>query len=115
VEAAAVRQTFAEHASRMPVSSTKAIHGHLLGAASAMELAVCTLAVRGGFLPATAHLVEADPECELNHVRQQPILDRQVEHAMSLSAGFGGTNVALIVSKEHDSLTKSPTPVEKTS
>ena len=115
VEAAAVRQTFAEHASRMPVSSTKAIHGHLLGAASAMELAVCTLAVRGGFLPATAHLVEADPECELNHVRQQPIFDRQVANAMSLSAGFGGTNVALIVSKEHDSLTKSPTPVEKTS
>ncbi len=115
VEAAAIRQTFAEHVSRLPVSSTKAIHGHLLGAASAIELAVCTLAVHAGFLPATAHLVEVDPECALKHVCQQPVLDGQVTHAMSLSAGFGGTNVALIVSKEHDSLTKFPSSAEKTS
>ena len=53
------------------------------------------------FLPATAHLEQIDPECRLHHVAQHPVLGRPVEHAMSLSAGFGGTNVALTVSKEH--------------
>lgn len=114
VECAAVNAVFGEHAARLPVSSTKAIHGHLLGAASAMELAVSMLAVRGSFVPATAHLLEADPECPLHHVAGNPVLDVPLQNAMSLSAGFGGTNVALIVSKEHDSLTKSRTPLGKT-
>jgi 3-oxoacyl-(acyl-carrier-protein) synthase len=81
------------------VSSTKAIHGHLLGAASALELAVAILAVHESFLPATAHLDEPDPACALNHVANTPILDQPVDHALSLSAGFGGTNTALIVSR----------------
>jgi 3-oxoacyl-(acyl-carrier-protein) synthase len=101
VEAAAVREVFGEHTERLPVSSTKGIHGHLLGGASAIELAVCALAVCDDFLPATAHLEQIDPECRLHHVAQHPVLGRPVEHAMSLSAGFGGTNVALTVSKEH--------------
>jgi len=101
VEAAAVREAFGDAADHLPVSSTKAIHGHLLGAASAMELAVAVLAVSESFLPATAHLDEVDPECRLNHIAKHPVLDHPVEHALSLSAGFGGANVALVVSKEH--------------
>ncbi len=102
VEVAAIHNVFAASAEQLPVSSTKAIHGHLLGAASAIELAICVLAVCGSFLPATAHLDEVDPECQLRHVARQPILEHPIEHALSLSAGFGGTNVALAVSKEHD-------------
>jgi 3-oxoacyl-[acyl-carrier-protein] synthase II len=60
------------------------------------------LAIGDSFLPATAHLDEVDPECALNHVRNAAVPDYPIEHALSLSAGFGGTNVALAVSKEHD-------------
>ncbi|HET9032758.1 MAG TPA: beta-ketoacyl-[acyl-carrier-protein] synthase family protein [Dokdonella sp.] len=102
IEAAAIREVFGDSTERLPVSSTKGIHGHLLGAASAIELAICVLAVCDSFLPATAHLVEPDPECGLQHVAGKPVPGHALEHAMSLSAGFGGTNVALAVSKEHD-------------
>ncbi|MEP6881414.1 MAG: beta-ketoacyl-[acyl-carrier-protein] synthase family protein [Dokdonella sp.] len=108
VETTAIRSAFGAAAERLPVSSTKAIHGHLLGSASAIELATCVLAIQGSFLPATAHLDEIDPECKLHHIANRPELDTPVEHALSLSAGFGGTNVALAVSKEHDLLTKLP-------
>lgn len=107
VEAEAIRDVFADATDQLPVSSTKGIHGHLLGGASAMELAICVLAITDSFLPATAHLDEVDPECRLQHVARQPVLNHQVEHALSLSAGFGGTNVALAVSKEHDLPSKS--------
>jgi 3-oxoacyl-(acyl-carrier-protein) synthase len=96
VEAKAIAAVFDD----VPVSSTKAIHGHLLGAASALELAVTVLAVNRSFLPATAHLDEIDPACALNHVANTPVFHRPLRHAMSLSAGFGGTNVALVVSRE---------------
>lgn len=114
VETAAIREVFADSTERLPVSSTKAIHGHLLGGASAMELVVCVLAIGGSFLPATAHLDQVDSECSLHHVANQPRLDHPVEHALSLSAGFGGTNVALAVSKERDLLTKFPVAEEST-
>jgi 3-oxoacyl-(acyl-carrier-protein) synthase len=97
IEATALREVLGDVA----VSSTKGIHGHLLGAASALELAVAILAINQSFLPATAHLDEIDPACALNHVANTPVLERPVEHALSLSAGFGGTNVALIASKEN--------------
>ena len=107
VEVAAIREAFGDQAARLPVSSTKAIHGHLLGAASAIELAVCVLAVVDSFLPATAHLDQVDAECGLHHVAGQARLEQTLEHALSLSAGFGGTNVALAVSKEHDLRTRT--------
>ncbi len=103
IEATALREVF----TAVPVSSTKAIHGHLLGAASAMELVATVLAINQSFLPATAHLDEIDPACDLNHVANTPIFDHDISHALSLSAGFGGTNVALIVSKDHDSPRKA--------
>jgi 3-oxoacyl-(acyl-carrier-protein) synthase len=97
IEARAIREVLG---SEVPVSSTKAIHGHLLGAASAIELAVAILAVNRSLLPATAHLDEVDPACALNHVANTPVSGHPVEHALSFSAGFGGTNTALIVSRQ---------------
>lgn len=108
VEARAIAAVFKD----VPVSSTKAIHGHLLGAASALELAITVLAVNRSFLPATAHLDEIDPACTLNHIARTPVFGQPVRNAMSLSAGFGGTNVALVVSNDSDMPTKSGLDVQ---
>lgn len=115
VEVAAIREVFAKEGARLPVSSTKSIHGHLLGAASAIELAACVLAIVDSFLPATAYLDEVDPECALHHIAGHAQADHAIEHALSLSAGFGGTNVALAVSKEHDLRTRTLRVGESTS
>lgn len=108
VEASAIHLAFGDAAQFLPVSSTKSLHGHLLGAASALELVITVVAMTESFLPATAHLEEIDPECSLNHVANSPIFDRQIEHAMSFSSGFGGTNVALVISKHREMPAKRP-------
>jgi 3-oxoacyl-[acyl-carrier-protein] synthase II len=102
VETNAIRLAFGEAAQTLPVSSTKSVHGHLLGATSALELVITVVAMTESFIPATAHLDEVDPECELNHVANSPIMNKQIEHAMSFSSGFGGTNVALVISKHRE-------------
>lgn len=99
VEVASLRSALGAAADDVPVSSTKAQHGHMLGAASAMELAVCLLAMQHNFLPATAFLDDVDPTCRLRHVPAVTERDVQIRHTLSLSAGFGGTNVALVLSK----------------
>ena len=84
-----------------PVSSTKSMHGHLLGATSALEFVISTLAVHASVMPATLHAESGiDPKCELNHVGPDP-REASIDHALSFSCGFGGTNVALIVSASH--------------
>ena len=108
VEASAIRLTFGDAARALPVSSTKSLHGHLLGATSALELVITVVAMTESFLPATAHLDDIDPECGLNHVANTPVFDRQIEHAMSFSSGFGGTNVALVISKHREMPAKRP-------
>jgi 3-oxoacyl-(acyl-carrier-protein) synthase len=99
VEAASLRSALGAAADTVPVSSTKAQHGHMLGAASAMELAVCLLAMQHDFLPATAFLDDIDPACALRHVPGAVERGVQIRHTLSLSAGFGGTNTALVLSK----------------
>jgi len=108
VEANAIRQVFGDGVSDLPVSSTKSLHGHLLGATSALELVITVAAMTESFVPATAHLDDVDPECELNHVANSAIFNRQIEHAMSFSSGFGGTNVALVVSRHREMPAKRP-------
>jgi 3-oxoacyl-[acyl-carrier-protein] synthase II len=108
VEAQAIHLAFGDAAHRVPVSATKSLHGHLLGAASALELMIAVVAITESFLPATAHLEEADPRCALNHVARTPVLDQPIERAMSFSTGFGGTNVALIVSKHPELPARAP-------
>ncbi len=101
VEVQAMREVLGEAAAQVPVSSTKALHGHMLGAASAMELLVCLLAARDGFIPPTAHLREPDPDCAgLRHVGEL-LQGQRVHRALSLSAGFGGVNAALVLRAEH--------------
>jgi 3-oxoacyl-[acyl-carrier-protein] synthase II len=100
VESRAICSVFG--ANSVPVSSTKSVHGHLLGATSALELVITIVAMTESLLPATAHLDVIDPKCELNHIANVPLLNRQFEHAISFSCGFGGTNVALVVSKHHE-------------
>ena len=99
MEAASLREALGDAADAVPVSSTKAQHGHMLGAASAMELAVCALAIQHDFLPATAFLDDVDPACPLRHVPGVAERGVQIHHTLSLSAGFGGTNAALVLSK----------------
>ena len=97
VEVDALRQVLGEAAEQVPVSGTKALHGHMLGAASAMELLVCLLAMRNDFVPPTAHLADLDPDCAgLQHVRELR-RGQSVRRSLSLSAGFGGVNAALVV------------------
>jgi 3-oxoacyl-[acyl-carrier-protein] synthase II len=102
-ESKAIAAVFGTHATesavatRLWISSTKSMMGHLLGAAGAVEAAICALTVRHGVVPPTLNLVDSDPECPLDYV---PLVarERRVRHAMSNSFGFGGTNCALILS-----------------
>ena len=94
-----MREVFGAGAGHTRVSSTKSVHGHLLGATSALELLLTVVAMDRSLLPASAHLDEVDPRCELNHVGPRPIADHPIAHALSFSCGFGGTNVALVVSR----------------
>jgi 3-oxoacyl-[acyl-carrier-protein] synthase II len=96
VETAAIRTIFGNHADRLAVSSTKSMHGHLLGAAGALELVASVLAMRSATLPPTMHLEVPDPKCDLDYV---PLVARQVERVravMSNSFAFGGTDAVLV-------------------
>jgi 3-oxoacyl-[acyl-carrier-protein] synthase II len=102
VESTAIRSVFGDTSSSTPVSSTKSVHGHLLGAASALELLITLVAMKNSFLPPTMHLDEVDPKCSLNHIANSVIKNHSFERAMSFSCGFGGTNVALVISRHRD-------------
>jgi len=100
VEAEAIHRVFGEHARTLPISSTKGLHGHAIGASGAMELLATVLALRNGMLPANAGLAEAgsqvDPELHLDHV----LLHNEAaapELALSSSFAFGGLNAVLAV------------------
>jgi 3-oxoacyl-[acyl-carrier-protein] synthase II len=99
-EAKAVMTLFGDHATskKLWVSSTKSAMGHLLGAAGAVEGALCALCVHDGKVPPTLNLDDPEPECVLDFVPHES-RDRAVRHAMSNSFGFGGTNATLIVSR----------------
>ena len=96
VETAAIKEVFGAHAHRIPVSSTKSMHGHLLGAAGALEFAAALLAMRAGVLPPTINLRDPDPECDLDYVPLTARAGVEVNVVMSNSFAFGGTNAVLI-------------------
>ena len=97
-ETAAVKRTFAGHAYKLAMSSTKSMTGHLLGAAGAVEAIFCARALADGYIPATIHYQVSDPACDLDVV---PNAGRaaDIRYAMSNSLGFGGHNASLIFKK----------------
>ena len=98
-ETAAIRSVFGAYAyAGLAVSSTKSMHGHLLGAAGGLEAAICALALRDGVLPPTINLDDPDPDCDLDYIPHEA-RRASIEYAMSNSFGFGGTNAALVLRK----------------
>ncbi len=99
-ESLAIAKVFGERATNKElwVSSTKSMMGHLLGAAGAVESAVCTLVVAEGKIPPTINLTNQDPKCPLDYVANNA-RERRVKHALNNSFGFGGTNCSLLISR----------------
>jgi 3-oxoacyl-(acyl-carrier-protein) synthase len=95
-ETRAIKQVFGQYAYKVPVTATKSMLGHTLGAAGAMSALAAVLSIRDGIVPPTTNLETPDPECDLDYVpnvaRRQP-----VRAAMINGFGFGGQNVALII------------------
>jgi nodulation protein E len=94
-EAAAIREVFG---GRVPVSSTKSMHGHALGAAGALEAAATLMALHHSVIPPTANFTESDPACDLDAV-PNTARPAQIEHALSNSFAFGGLNAVLAFSR----------------
>jgi len=99
VEAEAINVVFGAAASDVPVSSTKSLHGHLLGGAGALEFAVALLALEKGVLAPTAFLEQPDPACRVRHVRLRAERVAPPRAVMSNSFAFGGSNVVLIAER----------------
>ena len=97
-ETGAIKQAFGEHAYKIPVSSTKSMLGHSLGATGAVEAIFCLLAIRDSFVPPTINYDNPDPDCDLDYV---PNVGRSqnVDVALTNSFGFGGHNACLIFKK----------------
>jgi 3-oxoacyl-[acyl-carrier-protein] synthase II len=94
-ETLAVKRVFGEHAARLPISSTKSMTGHMLGAAGSVEAAFTVLTMVRGLLPPTINLEDPDPACNLDYVARRARA-AHVDAAMSNSFGFGGTNASLV-------------------
>ncbi len=98
-EAESLKLAFGTHASKLAISSTKAVHGHLIGAGGALEFALSVMALDSGNIPPTAHLDNPDAACDLDFV---PLVARrsvELQAVMSNSFAFGGTNASLIARK----------------
>ncbi|MCW3815212.1 beta-ketoacyl-[acyl-carrier-protein] synthase family protein [Micromonospora sp. DR5-3] len=95
-EAAALRRVFGDRAGRIPVSSTKSVHGHALEASGLLELVVTVLALRHGKLPVNAGFLGPDETCPLDVITDAP-RPAATGHALTLNAAFGGANTALLV------------------
>ncbi len=96
-ETAAIRAVFGARADRIPISATKAIHGHLLGAAGALECVLALLAMQHVVGLPTMHLQSADPDCDLDYVANAAREGLQAQVMLSNSFAFGGTNAVLVL------------------
>lgn len=95
-ETAAIKSVFGEYAYKVPISSTKSMTGHLLGAAGAIEAIITAMALKDKFLPPTINYTNPDPECDLYYIPNQGIKS-DITYGMSNSFGFGGHNATLIL------------------
>ncbi len=100
-ETKAIKTVFGDHAYKLMVSSTKAMTGHLMGAAAAIEAIFTTMALKDGFVPATINYKTPDPECDLDIV---PNVGREadIKYALSNALGFGGHNASVVFKKYED-------------
>jgi len=98
VETQALKEVFGAHSAVLPVSSTKSTHGHLLGAAGALEFVIAVGSLERGVLPPTMHLDAPDPACDLDYVAGRARSGVSLRAVMSNSFAFGGTNAVLIAS-----------------
>ncbi|WNG16153.1 beta-ketoacyl-ACP synthase II [Cystobacter fuscus] len=94
-ETKAIKTVFGAHARKLPVSSTKSMTGHMLGAAGGAEAVVSVMTLQRGVIPPTINLTSPDPECDLDYVPNQA-REQRVDAVMSNSFGFGGTNAVLV-------------------
>jgi 3-oxoacyl-[acyl-carrier-protein] synthase II len=99
LETQAIKKTFGDYAGNIPVSSTKSMHGHTIGAAGAIEFIVSLLAIKNQAVPPTINLDQPDPECDLDYVPNIGRKGVKVNRVMSNSFAFGGTNAVLIAGK----------------
>ncbi|HEX2949645.1 MAG TPA: beta-ketoacyl-ACP synthase II, partial [Armatimonadota bacterium] len=95
-ETAAIKQVFGEHAYNIPISSTKSMVGHAMGASGALEAIICVMALREGIIPPTINYQYPDPKCDLDYV-PNTARHAKLRHVMSNSFGFGGHNAVLIL------------------
>jgi 3-oxoacyl-[acyl-carrier-protein] synthase II len=97
-ETLAIKTVFGDHAKKIPISATKSMTGHLLGAAGSTEAIFTILAIRDGIMPPTVNYEEPDPQCDLDYV---PNVARRksIKVAMSNAFGFGGTNATVVFKK----------------
>ena len=97
-ETQSLKKALGKEAYRIPISSTKAYSGHLIAAAGSFETIVCLQAMAAGIMPATAHLTQPDPLCDLDYIAEghRP---GEIRRALNLSFGFGGANAALVLEK----------------
>ncbi len=100
-ETAAIKTVFGEHAYQVPISSTKSVTGHLLGAAGAIEAIFCVRALQENLLPPTINYEYPDPDCDLDYVPNQA-RPQAIQTVMSNSFGFGGHNAVIILSRWSD-------------
>ena len=97
-ETLAVKKVFGDRAYELVMGSTKSMTGHTLGAAGAIEAAICTMVLGSGRIPPTINFHEQDPDCDLNYAHGG-VVEREVNVALSNSFGFGGHNVCLAMAR----------------
>ncbi len=97
-ETRAIKTVFGDHASKLSVSSTKSMTGHLLGGAGAVEMAACALAMRDSVIPPTINLDNPDEGCDLDYT-PNVAKEKKVRVAVNNSFGFGGHNATLVVTE----------------
>lgn len=102
METVALKSVFGDNVRRLHISSTKSMLGHMIGAACAIEMSACVLALTTGILPPTINYDTPDPACDLNYIPNKAV-QKQVKYATNNNSfGFGGHNVSLVVARVED-------------
>jgi 3-oxoacyl-[acyl-carrier-protein] synthase II len=109
-ETAAITKVFGEHARKIPISGTKPYYAHALGASGAIEIAICGLVMKYGWIPPTLNLQEADDSCDLDYIPGEG-RNAHPRYCLSNSFGFGGINAAIVLaSRTVTSATRNEEP-----